>query len=79
MAQYSVVILDTDESRTDYFESMFKKDEHVVSIHSTIGSTIQHTLNSDKTAFLVEYNTFTSEDRPDVIKFFKEYAKQSLR
>jgi len=78
MSQYSVVILDTDETRTDYFESMFKKDEHVVSIHSTIGSTIQHTVKSDKVAFLVEYNTMTSENRLDVIKFFKEYSKQNV-
>jgi hypothetical protein len=78
MSQYPVVILDTDESRTEYFENMFKKDEHVVSIHNTIGSTIQHTNKSDKVAFLFEYNTLTAENRLDVIKFFKEYSKQNV-
>ncbi len=78
MSHYSVVILDSDESRTEYFESMFRKDEHVVRTHSTIGSTIKHTSKSEKIAFLVEYNTLISENRLDVIKFFKEYSKQNI-
>jgi Domain of unknown function (DUF4388) len=78
MSHYSIVILDTDESRTDYFEGMFKKDEHAVSVHSTIGSTIQHTEKSDKIAFLVDYSTLTAEERPDVIRFFKEFARQNI-
>ncbi|KAA3611334.1 MAG: DUF4388 domain-containing protein [Calditrichaeota bacterium] len=78
MSQYSVVILDTDDSRTDYFESMFKKDDHVVSIYGSIGSIIQHAENSDKVAFLVEYNTLTAENRLDVIKFFKDYSRQNV-
>lgn len=78
MSQYSIIILDADESRADYFEGMFKKDEHIVNVHSTIGSTIRHTTKSDKVAFLVEYNTLTAENRIDVIKFFKEYSKQNV-
>lgn len=72
MAQYSIVVLDTDENRTDYFKSVFLRDDHDINIFPNINEIITFARENPPTAFLVEYTTMTAENRADIIKFFKE-------
>jgi Domain of unknown function (DUF4388) len=78
MSQYPIVILDNDENRADFFESRFLRDEHQVDIYKNITALLENTQKHKEAAFLVEYNTITSEERKDVILFYKEFALQNI-
>jgi len=78
MSQYPIVILDNDETRADFFESRFLRDEHQVDIYKNITSLLKNTNQHKEAAFLVEYNTITSEKREDVIQFYKEFSLQNI-
>lgn len=78
MSQYPIVILDNDEKRADFFESRFLRDEHEVDIYKNIKPLLENAQKHKEAAFLIEYNTLTSEDRDDVIKFYKEFALQNI-
>ena len=78
MSQYPIVILDNDEQRADFFESRFLRDEHHVDIYKNITALLDKTEQHREAAFLIEYNTITSEQREDVIQFYKEFSLQNI-
>jgi hypothetical protein len=78
MSQYPIVIIDTDQKRTDFFESRFLRDEHHVDIYNDINTAVKNSVKHKEAAFLVEYNTLTISDRLDVIKFYKEFTRQNV-
>ena len=78
MSQYSIVVLDTDSTRSDYFKSVFLRDDHDITIFTTIKDMISHAQQLPPTAFLVEYSTLTAENRSDVIRFFKAYTPNNI-
>ena len=78
MSQYPIVILDSDEDQADFFESRFLRDEHKVDLYKNITALLENSEQHKEAAFLVEYNTLTSEQREDVIKFYQEFSLQNI-
>lgn len=74
MSQYSIIVIDTEENRTDYFKNVFLRDDHEITVFKSISDAINNVKDSHPTAFIVEYTTLTSEKRPDVIRFFKDFT-----
>ncbi|MCB0281414.1 MAG: DUF4388 domain-containing protein [Calditrichae bacterium] len=78
MSQYSIVVIDSEENRTDYFKNVFLKDDHEITVYKNIAEAISQVKDSQPTAFLVEYITLTAEKRPDVIRFFTDFTPYNI-
>ncbi len=74
----TIIILDKDETRSDFFQSMFMRDDYEVKIFNTIKSCIDFISESGCIAALVEYDTLVDEERDDVILFFKNFNRNNI-
>ncbi len=78
MASYSIIILDANEKRSDFFESLFMRDDYKVSVFDSLKSLPQTNAQNDINAVLVEYGTLVDEERADVVAFFSRYRGHNL-
>lgn len=78
MSNYPIVIIDTDQERSDFFEIRFLRDEHTVDIYNDINTVSENSAKHKDAAFLVDYDAVSDSNRLEVIKFYKEFAKQNI-
>lgn len=51
---------------------MFERDAYSVEVFSSLRALLGHSEQTDEKAYLIEYNTLTSEERTEVIAFFSQ-------
>ncbi|HHM02199.1 MAG TPA: DUF4388 domain-containing protein [Caldithrix abyssi] len=78
MPSSSLAILDKDEKRLDYLQSVFKRDEYKVYASGEIQPFLNQLAQYPMAAILLEYSTLTDSDRGEIVRVFRQYDHNNI-